>query len=134
MINLESIEIIDNSSNGDNDNNDNDYLTQTSKKKQVLNNKQKKSGKKNIFETETEFESDIITQSDTKSNSDKINIDEINIGYPKASDPNIQSKIYAKREIYESFIIINYQNVQTYQITMKLLNLEKNNVCYQVNY
>ena len=101
MINLDSIEIIDNSLNDDdNDDNKNDYLNQSSKKKQTPNKKQKKSGKKNIFETETEYNTQSETKSDTKSNSDKINIDEINIGYPKASDPNIQSKIYAKREFY----------------------------------
>ena len=100
MINLEKIEIIDNTSNNENDTendnvNDDNYLPQTNKK-QASNKKQKKIGKKNIYESDSE----INLQSDDKSNSDKINIDEINIGYPKASDPNIQSKIYAKREFY----------------------------------
>lgn len=107
MINLESIEIIDNSSNDDN----NEYLTKTINKKEKKEKKQKKPkkiGKKNIFETNTEVETDIETDTDIESdrisnpdnNSDKINIDDINIGYPKTSDPNIQSKIYAKREFY----------------------------------
>ena len=112
MINLESIEIIDNSSNDDT----NDNLTKTINKKRISNKKNKKSSKKNIFETDTEIEkdkekdkekdtdnkieTDSVTHTDLFTKSDKININEINIGYPKTCDPNIQSKIYAKREFY----------------------------------
>lgn len=108
MINLESIEIHDDSSNYNsitnttntinmknvsisNDNNtDNIIISKT--KKSVP--KTKKTSKKQLFETETD------TQSIDSEDSNKINIDNINIGYPKVSDSNIQSKIYAKREFY----------------------------------
>ena len=108
MINLESIEIHDDSSNHNsitnttnttnmnnvaisNDNNtDNIIISKT--KKSIP--KTKKTGKKQLFETESD------TQSIDSEDSNKINIDNINIGYPKVSDSNIQSKIYAKREFY----------------------------------
>lgn len=107
MINLESIEIHDDSSN--NNNNDTDMLNidninisndidnvdipLISKTKKSIP-KTKKSGKKQLFETESD------TQSINSEDSNKINIDDINIGYPKITDSNIQSKIYAKREFY----------------------------------
>lgn len=64
--------------------------------------KTKKSGKKQIFETETESVHDVNASaaSTDSENSNKINIDDVNIGYPKVADTNIQSKIYAKREFY----------------------------------
>ena len=77
MINLESIEIHNDS---DNDNN-------TKEKKTKEKKKSKK--KSNIFETDEED----ILKSDSDKNSNKINIDDINIGYPKTSDPNLQAKI-----------------------------------------
>ena len=79
MINLESIEI-------HNDSNNEEKIN----KKKKLN-----SSKKNIFETESDNQTD-----KSKDDSSKINIDDIIVGYPKTSDPDLQSKIYAKREFY----------------------------------
>jgi superfamily II DNA or RNA helicase len=129
MINLESIEIHDDSSNHNNqtdiiniDNMDNidisdgmDNISNTiisSKKKSIP--KTKKTSKKQLFETETD------TQSVESDNSNKINIDEINIGYPNVSDPNIQSKIYAKREFYYYKLpdrpdLSNYKEIAEYR-------------------
>jgi len=104
MINLESIEIHNDPNN---------------KKK----NKQKKKEpvkKSNIFETD---EMDRTENNDNQTNmldSDKINIDDINIGYPKTSDPNIQAKIYAKREFYYYKLpnrpdLTNYKEIEEYR-------------------
>lgn len=97
MINLESIEIQDNSTD-----------------KNKITKLKKKSGKKQLFETETENE-----LNDT-SDSNKINIDDINMGHPNVSDPNIQSKIYAKREFYyyklpERPDLSNYNEIADYR-------------------
>ena len=107
MINLESIEIHDDSTNYNNNdtntqNMDNvnisdgvdDYNNVQVPKTKKSISKPKKLNKKQLFETETD------NQTTDTDDSNKINIDDINIGYPKISDPNIQSKIYAKREFY----------------------------------
>jgi superfamily II DNA or RNA helicase len=97
MINLESIEIEDNTKQNEN-NEDNIKNSESKEKKKNKPNK----GKKKIFESDTEDNSNIDIKSDSSTNLEinKINISGINVGYPKTSDPNIQSKIYAKREFY----------------------------------
>jgi superfamily II DNA or RNA helicase len=87
MINLESIEIPNNSSNND-DYDNNSERTNENKKRKLKKNKKK------ILDPESE------SDNSEDNDSNKINIDNINIGYPKTSDENIQSKIYAKREFY----------------------------------
>jgi len=125
MINLESMEIHDDTTKIDNKNNmDNIYIYDdmdnisntiiSSKKKSI--SKTKKTSKKQLFETETETD----TQSNESYNSNKINIDKINIGYPNVSDPNIQSKIYAKRELYYYKLpdrpdLSNYKEIAEYR-------------------
>lgn len=106
MINLESIEIHDN----DSSNNNNDDLDN----KKIIKQK-KTSGKKNIFETDNELTSDNLS-----TDSNKINIDDIYVGHPKVSDPNLQSKIYAKREFYyyklpERPDLSNYNEIAEYR-------------------
>jgi len=91
MINLESIEI-----NNDSDNNSN------------INTNNKKIAKKNIFANNKSKEHD------------KISIDEINVGYPKTDDPNLQAKIYAKREFYYYKLpnrpdLSNYKDIEEYR-------------------
>ena len=105
MANLESIEFQDDISNNNSDNNDN-Y-----KNKKSISTKTKK---KQIFETESDNE----TIKSEKLN--KKNIDDINIGYPKTTDENIQSKIYAKREFYyyklpERPDLSNYKEIAKYR-------------------
>lgn len=106
MINLESIEISDDNSKSNN-------INKTKKKNKKGVGKEKKS---KIFETD---EQDTL-KSDTDINSDKINIDDINIGYPKTSDPNFQAKIYAKREFYYYKLpnrpdLSNYKEIEEYR-------------------
>ena len=114
MINLESIELEDNSSYNDNiadtigDNNNLVNKKKTPKKQKKTNEK--------IFESESESESENLSNNDSEKN----NIDDINIGYPKTSDPNIQSKIYAKREFYyyklpERPDLSNYNEIAEYR-------------------
>lgn len=95
MINLESIEIEDNSTYDDNIN----VSKQTIKKKNLNSPPKSKKTKKNQEPNQNTL-NEFDLESDVETNTNKINIDELNIGYPKASDPNIQSKIYAKREFY----------------------------------
>ena len=111
MINLESIEI----------HNDSDNKTKKDKNdKKGKNDKKDKKDKKdkNIKKKSNIFETD---EQDTQiSESDKINIDDINIGYPKTSDPNLQSKIYAKREFYYYKLpnrpdLSNYKEIEEYR-------------------
>lgn len=95
MINLESIEMDDNLNN--NLDNNNLIISDDVDKKSSETIKKKSKTKKKIFETDEDNNSN---DDNLSTDSNKINIDDINIGYPKASDPNIQSKIYAKREFY----------------------------------
>jgi DNA polymerase III delta prime subunit len=102
MINLESIEI----------HNDSDNYNNNKTQKKDKKEKRKKDKKSNIFETD---EQDNLTVE-----SDKINIDDINIGYPKTSDPNLQAKIYAKREFYYYKLpnrpdLSNYKEIEEYR-------------------
>ena len=74
--------------------------------------KKTKKKKKSILLTDSE---DNISDSDNK-----INIDEINVGYPKPDDPNLQSKIYAKREFYYYKLpnrpdLSNYKEIEEYR-------------------
>jgi hypothetical protein len=107
MINLESIQIHNNLNNSDN------------KKTDKKNKENKKSKKKlNIFETDDQ--DNLNTDSYKDSDSNKINIDDINIGYPKTSDPNLQAKIYAKREFYYYKLpnrpdLSNYKEIEEYR-------------------
>lgn len=109
MINLESIEIHDNSQNNN---------LNTMDKKNPIPSKSKKISKKHIFETDSEEEVSNDETNIAKSNS--VDIDAINIGYPKTSDPSIQSKIYAKREFYyyklpERPNLSNYKEIAEYR-------------------
>jgi len=106
MINLDSIEIHDNSSYDDNNEDSEQNINKKTPKKQ------KKTNKKKVLDSESDYS--------INSDSDKINIDDINIGYPKTSDPNIQSKIYAKREFYyyklpERPDLSNYNEIAEYR-------------------
>jgi hypothetical protein len=120
MINLESIQIHNNS-----DNSDNKKTDKKTDKKNKENKENKKSKKKlNIFETDDQDNLNTDSykdfDSDSDFDSDKINIDDINIGYPKTSDPNLQAKIYAKREFYYYKLpnrpdLSNYKEIEEYR-------------------
>jgi hypothetical protein len=111
MIKLESNEIYNDSSNNDN------------KKKSKKKNLNIKNIKKNLLETINIDNSDIDNSDnnfDNNSDNNSDNLDNKNIGYPKTSDPNIQSKIYAKREFYyyklpERPDLTNYKKISEYR-------------------
>ena len=104
MINLDSIEIHSDSENENNNQNKN--------KNKKSNLKIKKS--KNVFET------DENSVDENSQDLEKININDINVGYPLISDPNLQSKIYAKREFYYYRLpnrpdLSNYKEIAEYR-------------------
>ena len=110
MINLDSIEI----HSSDDNNNDvvNSSNNNTDKRKNRKGRVGKKSDKKNIFETEDENSESV--------ESDKVDVNNINIGYPNTSDPNFQGKIYAKREFYYYKLpnrpdLTNYKEISEYR-------------------
>jgi hypothetical protein len=108
MIDLESIEI----------HNDTDNKSDKSDKSNKSNKSNKPSKKLTKLKKSNILESD--QQDNLSSESDKINIDNINIGYPKTTDPNLQQKIYSKREFYYYKLpdrpnLSNYKEIQEYR-------------------
>lgn len=97
------------------------------------NNNKKKIKKSNIFESDNQNNLNSQNNQDSQDSQDsqdgqdnltidtnKINIDEINIGYPQTSDPNLQAKIYAKREFYYYKLpnrpnLSNYKEIEEYR-------------------